>query len=336
MRTTAGERRAKARRNLILLIVVLVLLAGAYVAYQRYEESQHVETRGELPEGFGVRKRVTYDGHTYAEKPAMTTILIMGIDKTDDDVMVGARAGGQADFLLLLVVDHQNGKIHQLQIDRDTMTPVGVLGVLGNPVGTRTLQISLAHGFGLTEEACCENTVDAASNLLEGIKIDHYFALNMDAMSTVNHLLGGVTITFDQDYTDISPSMRAGETVTLTDEQAALFLRARMSVGEGTNAERMARHRLYLHAASETLRSKVSENVDFINEFFTGLEQSMTTNMSRTEIINEVNEGFNYEVVPITTLEGEHSIGSDGFMQFQPAEGAALEWVINTCYERVD
>ena len=34
----------------------------------------------------------------------------------------GYRDGGQSDFLLLLVLDHKNKTIRQLQIDRDTMT----------------------------------------------------------------------------------------------------------------------------------------------------------------------------------------------------------------------
>ena len=336
MRTTAAERKARAKRNLIFLIALLVILVAGLMIYEHYEQSQQVQERGVLPEGFGQRKRVQYDGHTYAERPAQTTILVMGVDKEEGEEGIGARAGGQSDFLMLLVVDHQNAQIHQLQIDRDTMTEVSVLGILGNPVGTRTLQISLSHGFGLTEEACCDNTVNAVSHLLEGIEIDYYVSFNMAAMAQVNNLLGGVTVTLDEDYSDIDPAMTKGATLTLTDEQAAQFLRARMSVGMGTNEERMARQRLYLSGAADALRQKTSESLDFIGTFYQGMADMMTTNMSESLLANEVGAAYGYEVIPVETLPGEHAIAEDGFMTFTVSEGAAAQWVMNVCYELMD
>ena len=336
MRTTAGERRARAKRNLILLGVFLVLAVGAYFLYQHYEEITAVQERGVATQGFGERRRVEYEGHTYAEKTAMTTILVMGVDREDEDVRVGARSGGQADFLMLLAVDHQNKRIYQLQIDRDTLTPVAVVGVLGNKVGTRTTQICLAHGFGMTEEECCLNTVEAASNLLEGIGIDYYVSVSMTAMAKVNALLGGVTVTMDKDYTDIDPVMALGATIHLTDEQAVQFLRGRLAVGEGTNSDRMSRHRLYLHAASDKITEMTKASAGFITEFYDGLYGSMETNLSKSQLLSEVNESISYEVLPIETLAGEHMIGSDGFMEFHVAEGAPAAWVMNVCYDRMD
>ena len=42
--------------------------------------------------------------------------------------------GGQADFQRLIVIDSKDKTVRQLQIDRDTMAEVTVLGMLGNPV----------------------------------------------------------------------------------------------------------------------------------------------------------------------------------------------------------
>jgi LCP family protein required for cell wall assembly len=333
MRSVASVRRARLKRNIIIFLIVALIAAGGY-AYLRYTESrQLVEERGTATENIGTRKRVEYDGHTYAEKTALTSILLMGIDKTDDAVSYGARQGGQADFLLLIVIDHQNKQIWQLQVDRDTMTPVEVLGILGNPVGTRTLQISLSHGFGLTEEACCENTVKAMSNLLEGMAIDYYVSLNLDAMERINNLLGGVTVTLEDDFSDSDPTMVPGATIKLTDEQAAIYLRARMNVGRGTNTERMARQRVYMTAALEAFETRLKESASYAETFFDGLSDGMTTNMKRGTLLGELNQAYNYETLPVSTLEGEHVIGSDGFMQFRVAEGAGINWVMQACYD---
>ena len=56
------------------------------------------------------------------------------------------------------------------------MTPITILGVLGDRSGVRTAQVSLSHGFGDGGAQSCEFTVDAVSNLLLGTQIDFYIA----------------------------------------------------------------------------------------------------------------------------------------------------------------
>ena len=74
----------------------------------------------------------------------------------------------QADFLLLIVIDAPDKKVSMLQIDRDTITDVETLGVLGNVIGTRKLQIALSHSYGKTPQDNCAYTVKTVSNLLQG------------------------------------------------------------------------------------------------------------------------------------------------------------------------
>lgn len=76
----------------------------------------------------------------------------------------------------LIVIDSKNKTVRQLKIDRDTMAEVTVLGMLGNPVGTTKMQISLAHGFGDGREESCGYARDAVSRLLQGECIDFYRA----------------------------------------------------------------------------------------------------------------------------------------------------------------
>ena len=310
-----------------------LLVIAAFVIGDYLERQNQTQERGELTSGIGQRKRVEYNGHTYAERTNLTTILLMGIDRTEDSQSYGARQGGQADSLLLLVIDHSNKTISQLQIDRDTITPVEVMGVLGNSVGTRDMQISLSHGFGRTAEACCKNTVKAAENLLEGVVIDYYMALNMDAIGKLNNALGGVTVTLQDDFSDTDPAMVKGATLKLTDEQAEIYLRARMSVGSGTNEERMARQRVFLSAAVDILREKIKESVNYAGEFFDALEPNMTSSVKRGMLMNEANQSYNFEVKPIDTLAGEHKVSSDGFMEFHVADGAAADWVMQVFYD---
>jgi len=49
--------------------------------------------------------------------------------------------------------------------------------------------------------------------------------------------------------------------------------------------------------------------------------------------MNEANQAYSFDVLPVATLAGEHVIGSDGFMEFHVADGAAADWVMQAYYD---
>ena len=327
------RRRPSMRRCIAVLAAVALLLAGIFALALRMEEEGREQERGVSQMGIGQRKRVEYQGKTYIEKLGLTTILVMGVDRPSGTPGYGARQGGQADFQMLMVIDSGEKRIKRLQIDRDTMTEVEILGILGNVVGTQRMQICLAHGFGNSPEENCEHAVSAVENLLEGVDIELYMAMDMDAIGTLNHALGGVTVTLTEDFSAQDPAMMKGTTLCLDDRQAEIFVRSRMSVGDGTNASRMVRHRTYMNAAAETLRANMEADSGYINGFLDEMEGVVTTNISRGRMINEVNKSYRYETPEAETLPGEYRIGEDGFMEYHVTEGAVLDWIMRTLYE---
>lgn len=82
-----------------------------------------------------------------------------------------------------------------------------------------------------------------------GESIDFYVAMNMDGISELNDLAGGVTVTLEDDFSSIDPAMTKGTTLTLHGDQAETFVRSRMTVGDGTNASRMERQSVYAGGA---------------------------------------------------------------------------------------
>ena len=223
-----------------------------------------------------------------------------------------------------------------MAIDRDTMTPITTLGVLGNRSGVRTAQVSLSHGFGDGGAQSCELTVEAVSNLLLGTEIDFYAAMNLDGISVLNDAVGGVTVTLEDDFSALDPAMMAGTTLTLRGDQAECYVRSRMNVGIGTNEARMARQETYLSELSAKLTERIAESQSFIGELYDELEAYLTTDMSRGRLINEVWNARNYERTPLVRLAGEHRVGSDGFMQFYIDEEALEQTVLALFYERVE
>ena len=59
-------------------------------------------------------------------------MLLLGVDKFEGETPKGYINNQQADFLLLLVLDEENGTCTPIQLNRDTMTQIQVLGSPGS------------------------------------------------------------------------------------------------------------------------------------------------------------------------------------------------------------
>ena len=319
---------------IVILAAAIVLGAGIWFL-RNMEDNEYTETRGSMSEGFGQLKTIEWNGLTYREKPAVTTLLIAGIDKHGDPEATGSktyRRGSPADFLLLLAIDHTGKQIHQLQIDRDTMTDVYVLGVFGNEVGSRIMQICLSHYYGDTLEANAKSTIRSVQNLLEGLEIDGWYMIDYDAVPVLNDALGGVKVHMDFDMTPLNPAWTKGSNVTLHGKEAETFVRARMSVGSGTNQERMVRQGEFMTKAIQQMNKKISADLSFGESLLESLEKIATTNMTTKRLAEELNQAYNYEILPIDHPEGEYTIGSDGYVEFHMKENAGIEWILEHLY----
>lgn len=206
--------------------------------------------------------QITYKGVTYVPKGNLETYLFAGIDSPDKVTEIKEYDGtGQCDVLLVLVRDRSTDTCKFLTIDRNTMTPVKSLADDGSYIDTTECQISLAHAMSLDHETRAENTVDAVSTLLGGHKIDGFAMVNMSAIEVVNDMVGGVTVTIEDDFPD-SDTLIKGQTVTLHGKDAERFIRERKTVADGLNENRMSRQAQYEEAFKPVFQAKCSEDKD--------------------------------------------------------------------------
>ena len=315
---------------LAVLAVVLVLYGGGRWLEKRAEKP---ETRTQLPQAD--QETVEVDGVTYRKKSRLTTILVMGVDHDTQD-SYEYRKAGQADFLRLVVLDDADKTVQQLQIDRDTMTPVTVLGLLGDRYEPVTEQICLGYAFGDGRQSSCEVTVEAVENLLGGQKIDQYLSMGLDGISTLNDLAGGVTVTLEDDFSAIDPAMTKGTTLTLWGDQAEVYVRTRRSIGVGTNEARMARQEQYIRQITSQLDAKVQQDQNFVLTAYDALEPYLYTNIPRGQLANEAWAAKDYERMDTIKPEGTYQVGDDGFMEFYPDADALQQAVLQLFYEKVE
>lgn len=315
---------------LAVLAVVLVLYGGGRWLEKRAEKP---ETRTQLPQAD--QETVEVDGVTYRKKSRLTTILVMGVDHDTQD-SYEYRKAGQADFLRLVVLDDADKTVQQLQIDRDTMTSVTVLGLLGDRYEPVTEQICLGYAFGDGRQTSCEVTVEAVENLLGGQEIDQYLAMGLDGISTLNDLAGGVTVTLEDDFSAADPAMTKGTTLTLQGDQAEIFVRRRMDIGEGTNEARMVRQEEYLAQLSAQLESRVQQDQQFTAQVYDALQPYLVTDLAKGQLVNEVWAAKDDTVEPAIALEGEHKVAEDGFTEFYPTEASIQKAVLTLFWEPVE
>ena len=324
-----------------ILAVVLVLLAGMLLL-QRWENTQDapVSSSGEassVEAGAPVdgREITYYNGTAYAKREDLETVLLLGVDKFEGETPEGYINNQQADFLLLLVMDKQHETCTPIQLNRDTMTQIQFLGVTGEPAGTFTGQLALAHTYGSGEEDSCENTVLAVSNLLYGMEIDHYVSLTMDGVALLNDLVGGVTVEVLDDFSGIDDSLVQGETVTLQGQQALTYVRSRGGLEDSSNLHRMERQRQYLSALQQQLKAAVQQEDGFTLDALLQLNEYLVSDCTVDQLSDLGDSLAAYQVNDILTTPGEARKGEE-FMEFTVDEDALQQLVMDVFYEPVE
>lgn len=331
------EKRKLLFQMSVIAVTVVMILYGLYKFGRWFETRNEAEVRGDYRSRYAQEELLEYGGKKYRLRKNMTTILLMGIDRVNDaPVENGVRKGGQSDFLRLLIIDHENKGVSQIAIDRDTMTPIEILGVLGERSGMRTTQVSLSHAFGDGQEQSCGLTKNAVSNLLLQTPIDFYVALDMSGISVLNDFLGGITVTLEDDFSAEDASMTMGATITLRGKQAEMFVRERRNTGEKTNESRMKRQEQYVSQMIEIITKKQRENQNFIGELYDVISPYMVTDISRGQMLNEAAVMRNYAISEAVHIQGSHKIGSDGFMEFWADEEELKKLIVELFYTVIE
>ena len=265
----------------------------------------------------------------YVPKKHVETVLLMGIDQLRE-TMEDTTYNEQADFILLMVIDRDAEQFTMVHLNRDTMCDVMRLSDMNEKLGRYRAQLALAHIFGNNDRAKSRNVVDTVENLLYGITIDHYISLTMDAIPVLNDEAGGVTVTLDEDFTYIDPSYEKGATVTLMGKKALSYVRARMSVGEGTNLERMERQRRYMNALFDKYRSNGGGD---LTKALLKVNDYMDSDCTVDQLQRIADMVLGYEFLGIETTKGEAVVG-DVYMEYIVDEAELQRQVINLFYKK--
>ena len=158
--------------------------------------------------------------------------------------------------------------------------------------------------------------------------------VNMGAIQVVNDMVGGVTVTIEDDFSDVDPSMKKGETVTLMGEQAEKYVRSRKEVADGSNQNRMSRQSNYEEAFKPAFRSKCTENSKFPLEVYHAMEDYMTTNISAKKFCRLAILMSDENQDEKVAISGTYGLDEDGWQTFTPDADSLQEAILELFYQK--
>ncbi len=298
--------------------------------------TQEAEESYELQEG-----QIRYNGKTYQYKENLMNILCLGIDSRDGiEKEKTPGTAGQADCVILAVLDDDAKTIQLINISRDSMVPVHVYATDGSFVEDRKEQLALQYAYGNGRDWSCQLMEEAVSELFYGLPIHGYCALSMNSIADLNDAVGGVTVTVPEDLAVMQPKLfTAGTTVTLKGELAYHFVHDRdyKSADVASNNKRIARQKTYAVAFVNQLKQGMKEDFSLPVKLYQTAEKQMVTSVSLDQAVylctEYMNSSFNTD--NIYTIDGEVTMG-EKYAEFRVDDEALYQLILNVFYEEVN
>lgn len=311
-----SEKQKNMRAVIEIIIAVLVIVAVYFIirGMDRRDMAQHAATENGTERTWEEFKEeavsIKLNKKKYTFEHPVKTYLFLGTDKSGNEEAEGEDYNGSmADALMLVAIDDTDKTYGILQLNRDTITEVPLLLKDGTADASAEIQLCTAHWYGKDKAASCENTEKTITKMLGGLPIDGYYALKMEAMTLLNHEVGGVTVTLEDDMSKLDPEMKKGATLTLTDHQAELLMQSRYAMEDDRNTERMRRQQIFMKAFMTKMKEKNAKDVNETINLYDRLRPYATTDIKMNDLTTMLKNMQGYTDKGIITIDGESKIG---------------------------
>ena len=289
-------------------------------------------------------RTVIYKGEKYIYNEDIITILFMGVDKSleseeeggteSDESVIGTN--GQADTLVLGIIDKKNEKISFINVSRDTIADIDIYNVNNEFLRSEKRQICLQYAYGDGRETSCEYVVNALQRYLYGMPINAYAAIDYDAIAILNDAVGGVEVNVLEDLSNGRyAELVEGKNVTLFGDMAEYYCRTRDSYSVDANNYRMARQKQYLMAFMQKALELVRADLGISLELYNTAKPYMITDIGVSEVtyLATTVTGYGIETDAIKSIPGEVVLEED-HAAFYADETALYELILNTFYNK--
>ncbi len=340
-----GSPILKAVVIILFILIVLIFAAAAFfmIGRQRGKKALSeavVPVEVEeivLPEEVEIKEgAIVYNGQTWLPDEDRINILLMGLDvrtiNTDDTV--GAGNSGQADVILIASLDPGGEDTRLISINRDSIVDVNIYAANRSYLYSKPMHICLAYGYGDGREFSCENMIRSVQRLMYGVPIHAYAAMDLEGLSVLNDLAGGVTLT---PIETLSNEIVEGQQMTLTGKQVEKYIRSRDSenpdpeVARTGNLKRMERQKQYFIRLLSQMFEKMKSEPSYALKIYNAMKGYMVTDISadRLTYLSEIILRGGMGDLSIAAVPGEAVMG-EVYAEYHVDDAALfpliLEW----------
>jgi len=256
-RRTGPDSGSMSRRRVVIICATsLAVLAvagttGLWTMYTRLNDNiRTVDIHADDAPGPADTMKPRPGSPSSSARASMNVLLIGSDDRDGANAQYGdANSGARSDTTMLLHVAADRKSATVASIPRDSMVQTPACtesdGTQSQP------QFGMFNAaFSIGGAACTVKTVETIS----GLTVDHVLVVDFTGFKKIIDAIGGVPVHLDQaiDDPDSHLNLPAGTTV-VDGEQALAFVRARHTLGNGSDIGRMSRQQEFLDDALDTI-----------------------------------------------------------------------------------
>lgn len=320
-----------------LLCIVVLSAGGFFLLHSQKEQSRLHVTAGNSVDMKGGYRTITWKDKDYQYNSLITTILYAGLDSTDPLKASETYSNkARADSVSVVILDKKKKKMSILALNRDTMTEIRRYTRTGEDMGTCVSHLGYAYSYGDGGEVSCEDLKEAVEKLL-GISIDEYAVTNQSSITSINDLVGGVTVTVpNDDLAAMYPELKKGAVVTLDDSNVKDFLQHRDMAADFSNEGRIERQQAYVTAYVDLLKDRLASEPDQLWQEIGQMNDYLQTSITKNKYLSLARL---LEKVSFTDADYYRPTGKDStgelHDEFYVDEDALQQLVIDLFYEEV-
>ncbi|HEY8480768.1 MAG TPA: LCP family protein [Spirillospora sp.] len=265
-RKKGGRRRKVLRRTALGLVAVL--LAGAAGTAWLYRDLVGGIEKKDVGGALGENRPKKLN--------KSLNILLIGSDSREGEnaeYAVPGMSGARSDTAILLHLSPNRDRAVGVSFPRDSMVKIPDCAKEGGgTVPGRFGMLNSAFAFG--GPTCTWKTLES----LTGIHIDHFVQVDFAGFKRMVDALGGVEICVDRPVNDPRAELylKAGKQ-TVKGDQALGYVRARYSLGDGSDLGRIERQQKFMAAVVEKATGSVLSDPAATYRFLKAATESITT-----------------------------------------------------------
>jgi LCP family protein required for cell wall assembly len=313
-RRPAGRRRRLSALSWLSIFTTMILIAGSLAAYAAFHDI------------YGQLDQESIDTDAFEDRPdpieGVVNVMIIGSDvRTGENAEYGDAEGERPDTLIIAHLSPSYEGATLINIPRDSIVDMPGCDATDDRPGMPPSRDMIGVALTLGGPACLWDTVEQ----LTGIHIDHYVHMDFTGFVDMVDALGGVEMCIPEPIDDPQAHLEldAGNQL-LNGEESLGYVRARYSLGDGSDLGRIERQQEFMGAmARKVTSSEVMTSPSSIHSFLGAVAQSVTTDDELTvdtmaDIAISMREADMGDIEFITVPSGEDPMDPNRVTWTQP------------------